>query len=348
VDLRAPDRTGISAADRAATIAALCDPSTTPDDLARPGHVFPLRAQEGGVLMRRGHTEAAVDLVRLAGVGVTGVLCEILQPDGSMARRPELEAFAQHHRLKIVTIADLVAYRRRIEPVRRIAETALPSRYGDFTAVAYEVENGDPDYLALVLGDVAGADDVLVRIHSQCLTGDALGSLRCDCGEQLELAFDLIQREGQGVVIYIPGHEGRGIGLGQKIRAYALQERGCDTVEANLALGFPADLRSYGVAAHILAELDVRSVRLMTNNPAKRQGLSAHGVRVAEQVSLQVTPRPQNRAYLATKRERFNHDLDLLEEAAPDNVVPFVLPPVPTRVSTPAAPDLWQFDLAGI
>jgi 3,4-dihydroxy 2-butanone 4-phosphate synthase/GTP cyclohydrolase II len=308
VDYMHGTTTGISAADRAATITALIDPATRPQDLARPGHIFPLRYQEGGVLRRAGHTEAAVDLTRLAGLYPAGVLCEIVSEDGSMARFPELAAFAAHHRIPIISIADLISYRRHRERfVRRIAEAHIPTDFGEFTAVGYESTLDGTQHVALVKGDVAGKAGVLVRVHSECLTGDVFGSLRCDCGRQLRDAMRKIAEEGEGVVLYFRGHEGRGIGLMHKLQAYALQEQGRDTVEANLDLGLPADARDYGIGAQILVDLGVTSMRLLTNNPAKRAGLEGYGLSIVERVPLLTTPTDENRAYLATKAAKMGH-----------------------------------------
>lgn len=308
--------TGISAADRAATILAAIDPATRPEDLSRPGHVFPLRARPGGVLERAGHTEAAVDLARLAGLYPAGVICEIMNPDGTMARRPELERVAAEHGLKIVTVEDLIRYRRRTERlIECVAEVRLPTAFGLFTAYAYRSVLDDSTHLALVAGEVAGKEDVLVRVHSECLTGDVFHSLRCDCGAQLEEAMRRVQAEGCGVILYLVGHEGRGIGLANKMRAYMLQERGADTVEANEALGFPADLRDYGIGAQILADLGLTSVRLLTNNPKKLIGLEGYGLRVTEQVPLQVPCSPENLGYLRAKKEKLAHRLELPDDA---------------------------------
>jgi 3,4-dihydroxy 2-butanone 4-phosphate synthase/GTP cyclohydrolase II len=303
--------TGISADDRAATIRHMVNPEARPGDFRRPGHVFPLRARPGGVLRRAGHTEAAVDLARLAGLNPAGVICEILNEDGTMARLPQLLEFARRHGLKVVSIADLIAYRRQTERlVERQAEAELPTPHGPFRAVGYESTDGR-QHVALVLGEIGHGEDVLVRVHSECLTGDVLGSLRCDCGTQLDLALARIAQEGRGAVVYMRGHEGRGIGLIQKLRAYALQEEGFDTFQANLELGLPADARDYGIGAQILADLGVQSMRLLSNNPAKRAGLEGYGLRVTERVPLETRPTPENVAYLKTKVERFGHDLSV-------------------------------------
>jgi 3,4-dihydroxy 2-butanone 4-phosphate synthase / GTP cyclohydrolase II len=301
----------VDAADRARTIGALADPATVPGDLARPGHVFPLRARAGGVLRRAGHTEAAVDLARLAGRAPAGVLCELVASDGSMARRPDLARFAAEHALPMLRIADLVRHRRRTERlVERVATSRLPTRHGEFTAHGFRSLLDGVEHVALVLGDVAGDEPVLVRVHSECLTGDVLGSLRCDCGEQLDAAMALIGAEGRGVVVYLRGHEGRGIGIAHKLRAYGLQDVGHDTVDANLALGLPIDARDHGTGAHVLADLGVTAMRLMTNNPAKYRGLEGYGLAIVERVPLQVASTPANRRYLETKRARLGHALD--------------------------------------
>jgi 3,4-dihydroxy 2-butanone 4-phosphate synthase/GTP cyclohydrolase II len=304
--------TGISAADRATTVLAAIDPATLPEDIAMPGHVFPLRAKPGGVLERAGHTEAAVDLARLAGLAPAGVICEIMNADGTMARRPELERIAAEHGLKMMTVADLIRYRRRTEKlVERTSKVRMPTRFGHFTAYGYTSTVDEATHVALVMGDVAGKPDVLVRVHSECLTGDVFHSLRCDCGSQLEEALRLVSEEGEGVVLYIVGHEGRGIGLANKLKAYELQEQGQDTVEANESLGFPPDLRDYGIGAQILVDLGITSMRLMTNNPTKIVGLEAYGLTVSEQVPLQLPPCPDNIAYLRTKKEKMRHSLDV-------------------------------------
>lgn len=280
-----------------------------------PGHVFPLRARPGGVLERAGHTEAAVDLARLAGLTPAGVICEIINSDGTMARRPQLEEFARTHALAMVTVADLIRYRRGTERlVERIAQVALPTRHGEFRGYGYQCLVDGRTHMALVLGDVSDTEGVLVRVHSECLTGDVFHSLRCDCGSQLEESMRRVQEEGRGVVLYMVGHEGRGIGLADKLRAYELQERGADTVQANEALGFPADLRDYGIGAQILVDLGLHSIRLLTNNPRKIVGLEAYGLTVSEQVPLEVEPCPANYRYLRTKKEKLEHTLTLSEE----------------------------------
>ena len=311
VDLKRGTTTGISAADRAATIRALADPTTRPDDLARPGHVFPLRASPGGVLRRAGHTEAAVDLCRLAGLRPAGVLAEIVNDDGTMARLPELERFAAQHGLIMVSVADLIAYRgRREKLVKRVSEARLPTPHGEFAVHVYASLLDGEEHAALVKGDLPSNDPVLVRVHSECLTGDVFGSLRCDCGAQLEAALERIAGEDRGVVLYLRGQEGRGIGLGHKIRAYSLQERGRDTVEANLELGLPADARDYGIGSQILADLGLRKLRLLTNNPAKYRALEGFGLEIVERVPLVVPPTRENARYLRTKREKMGHLLE--------------------------------------
>jgi len=308
--------TGISAADRAATIEALIDPATRPEDLARPGHIFPLRYRDGGVLRRAGHTEAAVDLARLAGLYPAGVLCEIVKEDGSMARMPELKAFAETHGIPIITIADLISHRRHQEQlVERIAEARIPTVHGEFRAVGYQSTLDGTQHLALVRGDVRGREGVLVRVHSECLTGDVFGSLRCDCGRQLDDAVARIAEEGEGVILYFRGHEGRGIGLMHKLQAYALQEHGRDTVEANLDLGLPADARDYGIGAQILVDLGIRSMRLLTNNPMKRAGLEGYGLSIVDRVPLETVPTEENRDYLAAKVAKLGHLMNLDADA---------------------------------
>ncbi|MGH3319127.1 MAG: bifunctional 3,4-dihydroxy-2-butanone-4-phosphate synthase/GTP cyclohydrolase II [Streptosporangiaceae bacterium] len=310
VDARAGTTTGISAHDRTATIRALVDPGSGPADLTRPGHVFPLRYAEGGVLRRPGHTEAAVDLARLAGTARAGVICELVNDDGTMKRLPDLRAFADEHGFVLVSIADLVAYRRRRESlVRRVVETDIPTRYGTWRAVGYAGTIDGTEHVALVLGGIRDGEDLLVRVHSECLTGDVLGSQRCDCGAQLDRAMAVIAREGRGVVVYLRGHEGRGIGLLHKLRAYELQDSGADTVEANLLLGLPADARDYAVGAHILDDLGVRSTRLLTNNPAKVSRLEECGIRVVGREPLPVATTDHNIRYLRTKRDRMGHDI---------------------------------------
>ncbi|HEX9682373.1 MAG TPA: bifunctional 3,4-dihydroxy-2-butanone-4-phosphate synthase/GTP cyclohydrolase II [Acidimicrobiales bacterium] len=316
VDLRHGTSTGISAADRAATIGALIDPATRPGDLARPGHIFPLRYAEGGVLKRAGHTEAAVDLARMAGLYPAGVLCELVTADGSeMATRPELEAFASEHGLKMISIADLIRYRRQQEKlVKRISEARIPTEWGEFTAYVYESLLDGEQHVAMVRGAVQGEDDVLVRVHSECLTGDVFGSLRCDCGVQLDQAMRHIAEDGLGVLVYLRGHEGRGIGIGHKIRAYRLQDEGADTIEANEALGLPVDSREYGIGAQILVDLGITTMRLMTNNMAKYGGLEGFGLEITARVSVASSPNPENIRYLRTKAERLGHLIDGLEE----------------------------------
>jgi 3,4-dihydroxy 2-butanone 4-phosphate synthase/GTP cyclohydrolase II len=315
VDARAGTTTGISASDRAHTIRALIDPRSRPDDLSRPGHIFPLRYTPGGVLRRAGHTEAAVDLARLAGLYPAGVLCEVVNEDGTMARLDDLELFAKEHDLSIISIADLIAYRRRREKlVHRATEARIPTAFGTFKAIAYESFDGRT-HVALVKGDVASTKDVLVRVHSECFTGDVLGSIRCDCGLQLADAMRKIDDEGAGVVVYIRGHEGRGIGLRHKLEAYALQDGGLDTVEANIELGFSPDARDYGVGAQILVDLGISRMRLLTNNPVKRAGLEGYGLDIVERIPLQSDPNPENIRYLETKREKLGHLLDHLSAA---------------------------------
>ena len=308
VDLVHGTSTGISAADRAATLVALTDPSTRPGDLARPGHIFPLRYAEGGVLKRAGHTEAAVDLARLAGRAPAGVLCEIVNDDGTMARVPDLVEFCREHDLLLISIAQLIRHRRQTEKlVRRVAEARIPTDWGDFTCYVYESLLDGEQHVALVRGAVQGEDDVLVRVHSECLTGDVFGSLRCDCGVQLDKALQRIAAEDLGVLVYLRGHEGRGIGLGHKIRAYSLQEQGRDTVDANVELGLPVDSREYGIGAQILNDLGITTMRLMTNNPAKYGGLEGFGLQITGREPVVTEPNPENVEYLRTKRERMGH-----------------------------------------
>jgi 3,4-dihydroxy 2-butanone 4-phosphate synthase/GTP cyclohydrolase II len=317
VDAKQGTTTGISAADRAKTIKVVVDPATRPDDLVRPGHVFPLRAREGGVLVRAGQTEAIVDLARLAGLYPAGVICEIMNEDGTMARMPELEVIADKFDIKIISVADLIAYRRRHEKlVHRVAEAKLPTRHGEFTAIAYRSDIDADEHLALVMGDIDTNKPVLVRVHSECLTGDVFGSLRCDCGDQIGLAMQNIAKEGRGVFLYMR-QEGRGIGFHNKIRAYALQDKGLDTVEANLSLGFPSDLRDYGIGAQILADLGLHKIRLLTNNPKKVIGLEGYGLEVVEKVPIIIAPNPYNRRYLVTKQKKMGHRLEIPE--ASDN-----------------------------
>jgi 3,4-dihydroxy 2-butanone 4-phosphate synthase/GTP cyclohydrolase II len=307
--------TGISAYDRAITVKALVDSATRPDDLARPGHIFPLRAADGGVLRRAGHTEAAVDLARLAGLKPAGVLCEIMADDGTMARTPQLLELALEFGLKIVTICDLIAYRRFKEVlIQRGAEAVLPTKYGEFRLIAYEGTIDSSASVALVLGEPWKRKSALVRVHSQCLTGDVFGSLRCDCGDQLDESLRMISEEGAGVFLYIQ-QEGRGIGLVNKIRAYALQDRGRDTVEANVELGFPADLRDYGIGAQILADLGLHKIKLLTNNPRKVVGLKAYGLEIVERVSIEIPPNKRNLHYLTVKRDKLGHIFNNLEKA---------------------------------
>jgi 3,4-dihydroxy 2-butanone 4-phosphate synthase/GTP cyclohydrolase II len=304
---------GISAHDRSATVKAVLDPKTKPEDLARPGHMFPIRAKEGGVLVRAGHTEAIVDLAKFAGFYPAGVVCEIMNEDGTMARLPQLETIADKFGIKIMSIADLIAYRRRHEKlVERVAEAKLPTRYGEFVVIAYRSKVDPDQHVALVKGDITGEEPVLVRVHSECLTGDVFGSLRCDCGGQIALAMDKISAEGRGVFLYMR-QEGRGIGFHNKLRAYALQDQGLDTVEANLALGFDADLRDYGIGAQILADLGLHNIKLLTNNPKKVIGLESYGLHIVEIVDLQTPPTPYNLEYLKTKQKKLGHLLDVDE-----------------------------------
>jgi 3,4-dihydroxy 2-butanone 4-phosphate synthase/GTP cyclohydrolase II len=318
VDARENIGTGISAADRAHTIRLLSDPATQPSDLSRPGHVVPLRARAGGVLRRAGHTEAAIDLAVLAGLRPAGVLCEMVNDDGTMMRLPDLEAFAAEHDLALISIADLITYRRHHEQqVERVVETRLPTEHGAFTAVGYRALVDGAEHVALVLGELsdgklADGEDVLVRVHSECLTGDVFGSVRCDCGPQLAAALERVAAAGRGVVLYMRGHEGRGIGLLHKLQAYQLQDLGRDTVDANLELGLPADARDYGTGAQILYDLGVRSMRLLTNNPAKRAGLEGYGLTITGREALPVRLHPENVRYLRTKRDRMGHLFEAL------------------------------------
>ncbi|MEI6185861.1 MAG: bifunctional 3,4-dihydroxy-2-butanone-4-phosphate synthase/GTP cyclohydrolase II [Dehalococcoidia bacterium] len=313
VSIEAKNKTtsGISAFDRSITVKAVLDPRTQAEDIARPGHMFPLRAREGGVLVRAGHTEAVVDLSRMAGLYPSGVICEILNEDGSMARLPQLEIMAQKYGIKIVSIADLITHRRKYERlVQKVAEAKFPTRYGDFTIMAYKSTVDTDEHVALVLGDVSDSKPVLVRVHSECVTGDVFGSLRCDCGEQVQMAMNMIAGEGRGVFLYMR-QEGRGIGLHNKLRAYELQDRGMDTVEANIALGFEADLRDYGIGAQILADLGLHDIRLLTNNPKKIIGLESYGLKVVESIRLIAAPTEYNKSYLKTKQEKLEHLLTI-------------------------------------
>ncbi|MFC8043112.1 bifunctional 3,4-dihydroxy-2-butanone-4-phosphate synthase/GTP cyclohydrolase II [Nocardia sp. NPDC057353] len=317
VDAREGITTGISGADRATTIRLLADPNAKADDLTRPGHVVPLRAKEGGVLRRPGHTEAAVDLARMAGLRPAGVICEIVsqKDEGHMARTEELRVFADDHDLALISIAEMIAWRRRHEQqVVRVAEARIPTAHGPFQAVGYQSIYDEVEHVALVRGEVGDGNDVLVRVHSECLTGDVFGSLRCDCGPQLDAALEIVAAEGRGVVLYMRGHEGRGIGLMHKLQAYQLQDSGRDTVDANIELGLPADARDYGIGAQILVDLGVRSMRLLTNNPAKRVGLDGYGLTVSERVPMPVRPNAENLRYLRTKRDRMGHDLVGLDD----------------------------------
>jgi len=312
VDARRGTTTGISAADRATTVRALLEAATQPEDLARPGHIFPLRYREGGVLKRAGHTEAAVDLARLAGLRPAGVLAEVVNDDGTMARVPSLESFAADHDLLLISIADLIRYRRHREKlVRRVSEARIPTQYGAFTAYVFESILDGTEHLAFVSGDIAGKERVLVRVHSECLTGDVFGSLRCDCGVQLDLALAQVAAADEGVVVYLRGHEGRGIGLGHKLRAYSLQDSGRDTVEANVELGLPVDSREYGIGSQILVDLGVTTMRLLTNNPAKYGGLEGYGLEIVERVPLHAQPNQENIAYLRTKQDKLGHLLGI-------------------------------------
>lgn len=311
VEAREGTTTGISAADRAKTVQVLVDPATKPEDILMPGHMFPLRAKEGGVLARAGQTEATVDLARLAGLSPAGVCCEIMNEDGTMARMPELEVISEKLGIKIVSVADLIAYRRRHEKlVHRVAEARLPTKFGNYTAIAYKSDIDPNEHVALVMGDITSPEPVLVRVHSECLTGDVLGSLRCDCGEQLHIAMQRIGEEGRGVVLYMR-QEGRGIGFHNKLRAYELQDNGLDTVEANIALGFAPDLREYGIGAQILVDLGLHEIRFLTNNPKKIIGFEGYGLKVVEQIPLVVSPNPHNIGYLETKKNKMGHLLEI-------------------------------------
>ncbi|MFC1935420.1 bifunctional 3,4-dihydroxy-2-butanone-4-phosphate synthase/GTP cyclohydrolase II [Chloroflexota bacterium] len=315
VDVKKGATTGISAYDRAATVRAILDPSTKADDLARPGHLFPLRYTEGGVLVRAGQTEAVVDLAKMAGLYPAGVICEVMNDDGTMARLPQLEKLSCEHGIKIISVAQIMSYRRQHEKlVTRVAETRLPTRYGEFTTIAYKSVTDPEEHIALVMGDVNTKEPVLVRVHSQCLTGDTFGSRRCDCGEQIDRSLRLIAEEGRGVFLYMR-QEGRGIGLHNKLRAYQLQDGGLDTVEANKELGFPPDLRWYGIGAQILVDLGVHNMRLLTNNPRKVVGLESYGLHLVERIPVVIPPNSENRRYLSTKRTKLGH---LLEPETPE------------------------------
>ncbi|HEY94138.1 MAG TPA: bifunctional 3,4-dihydroxy-2-butanone-4-phosphate synthase/GTP cyclohydrolase II [Dehalococcoidia bacterium] len=311
VEAREGTTTGISAGDRAQTVQVLVDSATKPEDILMPGHMFPLRAKEGGVLARAGQTEATVDLARLAGLYPAGVCCEIMNEDGTMARMPELEVISKKLGVKIVSVADLIAYRRRHEKlVHRVAEAKLPTKFGDYTAIAYKSDIDPNEHVALVMGDITSPEPVLVRVHSECLTGDVLGSMRCDCGEQLQIAMQRISKEGRGVILYMR-QEGRGIGFHNKLRAYELQDNGLDTVEANIALGFAPDLREYGIGAQILVDLGLHEIRFLTNNPKKIIGFEGYGLKVVEQVPVVVSPNPHNISYLETKKNKMGHLLEI-------------------------------------
>jgi 3,4-dihydroxy 2-butanone 4-phosphate synthase / GTP cyclohydrolase II len=321
VEARDGVTTGISAADRAHTVQVAVDPKASPRDLVQPGHVFPLKAKPGGVLERTGQTEAAVDLARLAGLNPAGVICEVMNDDGTMARVPDLERYCERHGLKMITVADLIAYRRRHDRlVERVVSTRLPTAFGEFTAVGYRSLVDDKHHVAMVRGDVDGEKDVLIRVHSECLTGDVFHSLRCDCGEQLESALSMIADEGRGVLLYL-AQEGRGIGLLNKLRAYNLQDQGYDTVDANLQLGLPVDLRDYGIGAQILVDLGLSSIRILTNNPKKIRGLEGYGLSLTAQVPIMHAPNPHNAAYLRAKRDRLGHAIHHQALALDDEMI---------------------------
>ena len=318
VDMIEGTTTGISASDRSATLCALADPSATFASFARPGHIFPLRAREGGVLKRAGHTEAAVDLARMAGLQPAGIICEITNEDGSMSRLPQLIEFCKEHNLLLSSIAELIKYRRHNEKlVTRMGQAQVPTDWGNFTCTAFRSDIDDTEHLAFSMGDIQDGSPVLVRVHSECLTGDVFASRRCDCGPQLQSAMALIAREGRGIVVYLRGHEGRGIGIAHKIRAYSLQDGGLDTVDANTELGLPIDSREYGVGAQILADLGAHKLRLITNNPAKYGGIEGYGLEVVERVAINPIPTEENLKYLQTKRDRMGHLLDLPETISP-------------------------------
>ena len=322
IEAREGVTTGISAADRATTILAAVEDGAGPDSIVTPGHIFPLRAKDGGVLVRAGQTEGGSDIARLAGFKPAAVICEIMNEDGTMARMPDLEVYAEKHDLKICSVADLIAYRMKFDgqSVEKVAEANLPTRWGDFKSAAFHSEADGKTHIALYMGDIHPDEPTLVRVHSECLTGDVFGSRRCDCGPQLDAALAMVAREGRGVVLYMRGHEGRGIGLMHKLQAYQLQDAGDDTVDANLKLGLPADARDYGTGAQILVDLGVRSMRLLTNNPAKRVGLDGYGLHIIERVPLPVRANAENIRYLMTKRDRMGHDLVGLEDY--DEAVP--------------------------
>ena len=312
IDAAVGTTTGISAADRCRTIHAVIDPATKPSDLARPGHMYPLRYEPGGVLKRAGHTEAAVDLAELAGKFPAAVLAEVMNDDGTVARLPDLELFAKEHGLLLGTIADLIAHRRAAEKlVERVVEARIPTRYGEFAGIGYRSLVDDRQHMALVMGDIGDGEGVLTRVHSECLTGDVFGSLRCDCGEQLDYALEMVAKEGRGVVLYIRGHEGRGIGLLHKLAAYRLQDEGFDTVDANVNLGLPVDNRDYGVGSQILYDIGVRSMRLLTNNPVKRAAIEGYGLSIQERIPISVPANDENRGYLQAKATRLGHEIDL-------------------------------------